>query len=47
MGLTHFDENGRAVMVDVTEKDVTKEEAQAQGKISGSREVFTAIRQGR
>ena len=46
MGLTHFDENGRAVMVDVTEKDVTKREAQAQGKISVSREVFTAIQAG-
>ena len=46
MGLTHFDEKGRAVMVDVTEKTVTQREAQAQGKILVSREVFTAIQAG-
>ena len=29
MGFTHFDENGKAVMVDVTGKDDTAREAQA------------------
>jgi len=46
LGLTHFDENGRVVMVDVTEKDVTRREAQAQGRILVSREVFAAIQAG-
>lgn len=30
---THFDQNGNAVMVDVTEKNVTKREAVATGSI--------------
>ena len=33
MGLTHFDENGKAVMVDVTDKKETAREAVAEGKI--------------
>lgn len=47
MGFTHFDENGRAVMVDVTEKSDTVREACAQGKILVSREVFQAVKNGR
>lgn len=46
MELTHFEENGRAVMVDVTEKKDTERTAEAFGKILVSREVFDAIRQG-
>lgn len=46
MGLTHFDESGRAVMVDVTGKNETKREAEATGKILVSREVFDAIKAG-
>ena len=29
MGLTHFDENGKAIMVDVTGKNDTQREARA------------------
>ena len=47
MGFTHFDENGKAVMVDVTEKNDTVREAEAAGKITVSREVFRAVREGK
>ncbi len=43
MGLTHFDENGKAFMVDVTEKKETVREATATGKIVVNREVYEAI----
>ena len=46
MGFTHFDENGKAVMVDVTDKADTVREACASGKITVSRQVFRAIREG-
>lgn len=46
MGFTHFDENGRAVMVDVTEKNDTVREASAAGKILVSRGVFRAVKEG-
>lgn len=46
MGFTHFDENGKARMVDVTEKHDTVRQAVARGKILVSREVFQAVRQG-
>ena len=40
---THFDEKGNAWMVDVSEKDITKRTATAQGVISVSREVIDAV----
>lgn len=46
MGFTHFDENGKALMVDVTEKDDTRREAVATGRILVNQEVFDAIRKG-
>lgn len=46
MGLTHFDENGKAVMVDVTGKEETVREATAAGKIIVNREVFRAVSAG-
>ncbi len=46
MELSHFEENGRAVMVDVTRKDETQREAEARGTILVNREVFEAIRHG-
>ncbi len=46
MGLTHFDENGKAVMVDVTEKKDTVREAVAEGRIFVNKEVFRAIKEG-
>ena len=33
MALTHFDQEGNAVMVDVTEKRITEREASASGRI--------------
>lgn len=46
MGLTHFDGEGNAVMVDVTEKKVTEREASASGRIQVSREVYEAVKNG-
>lgn len=46
MGLTHFDENGKALMVDVTDKKETVREATAEGRIFVNKEVFRAIREG-
>ncbi len=46
MELTHFDKNGHAVMVDVTEKADTVREATAAGKIRVSKEVYEAVQQG-
>ena len=40
---THFDEKGNAYMVDVSDKNVTKRTATAQGMISVSREVMDAV----
>lgn len=45
-GLTHFDAEGRAVMVDVGGKALTARRAVAEGYIQGSRAVLCAIVQG-
>ena len=45
-GLSHFDEHGKAFMVDVTEKNETVREATATGKIRVNEEVYRAIEQG-
>lgn len=47
MEFTHFDARGNAVMVDVTEKEVTAREAEASGRIRVSQEVFEAVRGGK
>jgi cyclic pyranopterin phosphate synthase len=46
MDLTHFNEEGRARMVDVGEKDDTKRVAVARGYIEMKRETLEAIKQG-
>ena len=46
MQLTHFDENGKAVMVDVTEKNDTHRVATATGTIVVSPVVYAAIEEG-
>ena len=46
MGFAHFDQNGKAVKVDVTSKDETVREATATGKIIVNTEVFQAIKAG-
>ena len=43
MPLTHFDAEGKARIVDVTEKKETVREATATGKIKVSRDVYDAI----
>ena len=40
---THFDEKGNAHMVDVSDKDITRRTASAQGTISVSSEVMNAV----
>ena len=44
--LTHFDKEGNAVMVDVSQKAETERTATAKGKIRVSREVFDKIQAG-
>ena len=41
--LTHFDEKGNAVMVDVSDKNITKREAIAKGKIYVNDVVMDAV----
>ncbi|CAM3334183.1 MULTISPECIES: cyclic pyranopterin monophosphate synthase MoaC [Brevibacillus] len=45
--LTHFNEQNRARMVDVSEKDVTKREAVAYSRIVMEPETLARIREGR
>ena len=45
--LTHFDGSGRARMVDVGEKPVTRRVAVASGVVRAKRETIAAIREGR
>ncbi|MEL6980456.1 MAG: cyclic pyranopterin monophosphate synthase MoaC [Pseudomonadota bacterium] len=45
-GLTHFDASGAAVMVDVSEKDVTSRVAVAEGRIEMASETLALIREG-
>jgi cyclic pyranopterin phosphate synthase len=42
-GFTHFDDRGNAYMVDVSDKDITRRTATAQGTICVSREVMDAV----
>ena len=44
--LTHFDDKGRAVMVDVSTKEATERTAVAEGEIRVGRKVLAAIRGG-
>lgn len=44
--LTHINEQGRARMVDVTQKDVTFRQAQAEGRVRMSPETLALIRTG-
>ena len=46
MEFTHFNEAGRAHMVDVGEKDITKRRAIATGRICMKKETIDKIRQG-
>ncbi len=44
--LTHFDQNGKAAMVDISEKGDTQRTAVARGCIRVNAEVFRAIKEG-
>lgn len=46
MDLTHFDEDGRARMVEISNKDITKREAIVRGRIYASKEVIEKIQEG-
>lgn len=46
MGLTHLDEEGRARMVDVGDKDVTDRRARAEASVSMKAETMAALRAG-
>jgi len=46
MEFTHFDEKGRARMVNVGEKEETKREAVAAGSISMKKETLEMVKQG-
>ncbi len=45
-GLNHFDSNGKAIIVDVSDKDESKRIARCQGKIYMNEEAFKAIQEG-
>ncbi|MEG2500989.1 MAG: cyclic pyranopterin monophosphate synthase MoaC [Oscillospiraceae bacterium] len=47
MKLTHIDENGNAIMVDVSAKDITSRKAIAEGSLHVCPEVFAAISDGK
>ena len=44
--LNHFDKKGNAIMVDVTNKEITQREAMAQGKIYVNNETYKRIKEG-
>ena len=46
MELNHFDNSGNAIMVDVTDKEITDREAVAKGKIKVNSTVFEVIKNG-
>lgn len=46
MEFTHFDEKGRARMVDVGDKNVTQREAVAEGSITMKKETLEMVKQG-
>lgn len=46
MEFTHFDEKGNAIMVDVTDKNITERQAVASGRIRVNQEVFERIENG-
>ena len=45
--LNHFDEAGNAIMVDVTQKDVTERIAIASGQITMNQETYETVKEGR
>lgn len=46
MKLNHFDKNGKAIMVDVGDKEITERVAVAKGRIKVNEQVYEAIQAG-
>lgn len=46
MELTHFDEQGQAIMVDVSQKEITHRTACATGRIRVCQEIFARLQAG-
>lgn len=46
MELTHFDSQGNAIMVNVGDKEITRRQAIARGKITVNQEVYDAVTRG-
>ena len=46
MEMTHFDGSGNALMVDVSEKQITARKAAAEGSIFMTRECFEMVKNG-
>ena len=44
MGFTHFDDDGNAIMVDVSDKEITKRTAYARGTIQVNHEIIEHIK---
>ena len=47
MGLTHIDDEGKAKMVDVSEKDITLREAKASGKVIMKPDTLKMIKENK
>ena len=45
-GFTHFDSDGKAVMVDVSDKDITERIAVAKGRVLMEEETLQLVREG-
>ncbi len=45
-GFTHFDSDGKAVMVDVSDKDITERVAVAKGRVLMEEATLTLVREG-
>lgn len=46
-GLTHFDKDGKVIMVDVTDKSITDRRAEAWGTVAMKAETLKCIEEGR
>ena len=44
MGFTQFDEDGNAIMVDVSDKEITKRTAYARGTIQVNHEIMSILK---
>ena len=47
MGFTHFNDNGFAKMVDVSDKEITTRKAKAYAKVELNKETYQAVKEGK